>query len=129
MSARRRAFTLLELLIVIGVLAGLVALAIPYYADYVGQAKLETMRSNLRAVKKAVIDFRADLGTYPLYIYELSTGSGPGQTVRYFAELPADPLSGSSDWLYVAPRNSAEFNAGSFSVRSRGAIAAGLPDS
>jgi len=33
-------FTLLELLVVVGILAALVALALPFYQDYVNQSKL-----------------------------------------------------------------------------------------
>ncbi len=47
-------FTLLELLVVVGILAALVALALPYYQDYVNQSKLTAAQTDLQTFKKAL---------------------------------------------------------------------------
>ncbi len=47
-------FTLLELLVVVGILAALVALALPYYQDYVSQSKLTAAQTDLQTYKKAL---------------------------------------------------------------------------
>jgi type II secretion system protein G len=47
-------FTLLELLVVVGILAALVALALPYYQDYVNQSKLTAAEADLQTFKKAL---------------------------------------------------------------------------
>ena len=51
----REGFTLLELLVVVGILAALVALALPYYQDYVNQAKLTAAAADLTTFKKALM--------------------------------------------------------------------------
>lgn len=50
-------FTLLELLVVVGILAALVALALPFYQDYVNQSKLTAAEADLQTFKKAIAMF------------------------------------------------------------------------
>lgn len=47
-------FTLLELLVVVGILAALVALALPFYQDYVNQSKITAAEADLQTFKKAL---------------------------------------------------------------------------
>jgi len=64
-SARRRAFTLLELLVVIivlGLLAGLVA---PQIFGRVGEAKVTTARTQMSLLGTALDSYRLDNGAYP----------------------------------------------------------------
>jgi len=51
-TGKKKGFTLLELLLVIGIIAALVGLAVPYYQDYVGQSKNSIMQANLHLLKK-----------------------------------------------------------------------------
>ena len=53
----RSGFTLLELLVVVGILAALVALALPFYQDYVNQSKLTAAEADLQTFKKAFAMF------------------------------------------------------------------------
>ncbi len=50
-------FTLLELLVVVGILAALVALALPFYQDYVNQSKITAAQADLQTFKKALAMF------------------------------------------------------------------------
>ncbi|MBF0501796.1 MAG: prepilin-type N-terminal cleavage/methylation domain-containing protein [Candidatus Riflebacteria bacterium] len=52
---RRAGFTLLELLVVVAILAALVALALPFYQDYVNETKIATAQSDLNTFKKAIM--------------------------------------------------------------------------
>jgi len=52
-----RGFTLLELLIVVGILAALVALALPYYQDYLTQSRLTAAQSDLKTFAKALASY------------------------------------------------------------------------
>ena len=45
---KKRAFTLIELLIIIAIIAILVGVAIPYYQDYIKQAKLTKAEHELQ---------------------------------------------------------------------------------
>ncbi len=51
---RTAGFTLLELLVVVGILAALVALALPYYQDYIAQSKLTAAQTDLKTFAKAL---------------------------------------------------------------------------
>lgn len=53
-NKNRSGFTLLELLVVVGILAALVALALPFYQDYVNQSKLTAAEADLQTFKKAL---------------------------------------------------------------------------
>lgn len=53
-TKNRSGFTLLELLVVVGILAALVALALPYYQDYVNQSKFTAAQADLQTYKKAL---------------------------------------------------------------------------
>lgn len=72
-----KGFTLLELLVVVGILAALVALAMPYYQDYVNQSKITAAETDLKNFQKALAmydqleptpftgsDFRPLIGKY-----------------------------------------------------------------
>lgn len=54
MKKGKSGFTLLELLVVVGILAALVALALPFYQDYVNQSKLTAAEADLQTFKKAL---------------------------------------------------------------------------
>lgn len=51
---KKSGFTLLELLVVVGILAALVALALPFYQDYVNQSKMTAAEADLQTFKKAL---------------------------------------------------------------------------
>ncbi len=51
---RRKGFTLLELLVVVGILATLVALALPYYQDYINQSRITAAKADLTTFAKAL---------------------------------------------------------------------------
>ena len=54
MIKSKSGFTLLELLVVVGILAALVALALPFYQDYVNQSKITAAGADLQTFKKAL---------------------------------------------------------------------------
>lgn len=73
----KRAFSLIELLIVVTIIAILVGVALPYYQDYVKQTRLTKAKHELDVIKEALIkhdtmnerpfqgdDLRVLLGTY-----------------------------------------------------------------
>lgn len=56
----KKAFTLIELLIVITIIAILAGAAVPYYNDYIIESRRSVLQSNLATIKKAINQFRAD---------------------------------------------------------------------
>ncbi|MBF0405879.1 MAG: prepilin-type N-terminal cleavage/methylation domain-containing protein [Candidatus Riflebacteria bacterium] len=85
----RSGFSLLEMAIVILLIASLTALAMPYYSDYVAESKTATMLANLRLLRKALNDYKADKGQYPPTLANLLDSSGGNPPYLY--EIPTDP--------------------------------------
>jgi prepilin-type N-terminal cleavage/methylation domain-containing protein len=57
LNKNKKGFTLLELLVVVGILAALVALALPFYQDYVNQSKLTAAQADLNTFAKALATY------------------------------------------------------------------------
>ncbi len=82
---KKRGFTLIELLIIITIIAILVGVALPYYQDYVRQAKISKAEHELDILKEALIkhDTMEDL---PFQHDDLRYLTG-----TYLQDLPRDP--------------------------------------
>lgn len=61
---QRGGFTLLELLVVVGILATLVALALPYYQDYINQSRITAAQADLTTFAKALALYEQTETTY-----------------------------------------------------------------
>lgn len=62
---KSRGFTLVELMVVVGVIAILAAVAIPYYGRYRCKADWAEVQSVLADVAIRMENYRSDRGTYP----------------------------------------------------------------
>jgi len=65
--ARRQTagFTLIELLVVLAILGLLIGLVAPQVVKYLGRARTDTARVDIRNIEVALDLFRLDLGRYP----------------------------------------------------------------
>lgn len=92
----RRAFTLLELLVVCIVIGILVTLAIPNYARSVERAKCSTALNTLKQMRNAALAFFAENdGTF-----------SPGGTDMTIADLETTAgasFASNADWVYTMP--------------------------
>jgi len=88
-----KGFTLIELMVALVILTILMGFAIPEVVNQINQSKLETQKNNLKEIKKALDQYYADRGRYPMTLKSLTETTHP-----YFSEVPIDPVTGSADW-------------------------------
>jgi general secretion pathway protein G len=104
------AFTLVELLVVMAIIALLLTIAVPRYMNSVEKSREAVLRANLALTRKMLDKYFEDNGKYP---DELESLVGK----RYLRAIPQDPITGSSaTWVIVAPADAAA--GGVFDVRS-----------
>lgn len=117
-SLRVPAFTLIELIIVLSILALLLTLAVPRYFAHIERAKEATLKQDLAVMRDAIDKFHGDRGRYPESLEELVTQ-------RYMRSVPVDPITDStSTWKILAPPDS-ETKGSVYDVKS-GADGTGL---
>lgn len=77
LSSTFRAFTLVELLIVIIIIAVLAAIAIPKFANSSGRSKEAALKADLRMYRNAIDLFKTDTGVYPASLDDLAATTAP----------------------------------------------------
>jgi prepilin-type N-terminal cleavage/methylation domain-containing protein len=118
----RKAFTMIELLIVISIIAILAVAIVPNFIGFDKEAKVAATKSNLDTLRSRITLFRAKQGRYPSSLGELITTTYMDAGVKkpYLNKLPAemisatagssthatqhstDPLSGRGGWVYFS---------------------------
>ena len=97
---RQQAFTLIELIIVLAILALLITIAVPRYFAHIERAKEATLKQDLAVMRDAIDKFHGDKGRYPDSLEELVA-------LRYVRSVPVDPITESgSTWKLVPPTDS-----------------------
>jgi general secretion pathway protein G len=124
----QRAFTLIEVLVVVAILGILAAIVVPRIMDRPDEAKRVAAKADIGAIVQALKLYRLDNGTYP------ATDQGLGALVQrptthpvpsnwkqggYLDRLPKDPWGG--DYQYLSPGIKGEIDVFSFGAdRARG---------
>lgn len=109
---RKSAFTLVELLIVIIVIAILAAIAIPKFANSGTRSREAALKGNLKLLRNAIELFRNDTGAFPSALTDLAVTTAPttgkdsagsNKTIvaadykgPYLQSVDNDPVSGSA---------------------------------
>lgn len=89
----RKAFTLIELLIVIAIMAILTGVAVPYYNDYIVDSRRAVLQNNMSTINKAINQFRGDnqRGPFRVPVWDGTTTFVDPQG-DIFDELASGPL-------------------------------------
>jgi len=108
---KKRAFTLIELLIVVAIIAILAAIAVPNFLEAQVRAKVSRARTDMRTIAVAEEAYRVDWNTYthsnraednPYAYYTTGTGWGGfaqlTTPVAYLSAIPLTPFGQSRVW-------------------------------
>ena len=97
-----RAFTLIELIVVLAIVSLLLTLALPRYFQSIEASKETVLKENLRTVRETIDKFYGDTGRYPESLEELVER-------KYLRSIPSDPVTETRDsWIMVAPEGDAK---------------------
>jgi general secretion pathway protein G len=115
-SAIEAGFTLLELIIALGIIAILTLGAIPVARNYIKRGKEIELRRNLREIRMALdayhiacqggqvgpLDRSPEDECYPTKLEILVEGIHPpnqgDRTIRFLRRIPKDPFTGNTEW-------------------------------
>ena len=118
--ARRSAFTLVELLLVLVILGILAAIVVPKFAGRTEQARLTAAQTQISSFGTALDAFEVDNGYYPkgkAGLADLVQAPRDAQSWKgpYLKEVPKDPWN--NDYIYEFP---GRHNANSYDLSSAG---------
>lgn len=87
---KQHAFTMIELMVVMAMIATLIAIAMPRYFDGLERAKETALRLNLKEIREAIGHYHEDKGQYPASLESLVSE-------RYLRFIPVDPITESAE--------------------------------
>jgi len=106
---RNQAFTLVEMLLVLVILATLAAIVIPKMAGRSEQAKLTAAKSQISSFEMALDSFEVDNGYFPKTGDLDALVNQPGGTTNwrgpYLKSIPADPWGNAYTYDYPGKHN------------------------
>lgn len=114
-GAARRAFTLIELLLVLIILAILAAVVVPKFADRGKQARETRAKQDIATIEGQVEAFNLDCGRYPTNDEGLSAlvnqpGNVQGWKGPYIKNVPNDPWGQPYIYRYPGVQNKNGFD-------------------
>lgn len=132
MRTPARAFTLIELLIVVSILAILASLALPNFLEAQARSKVARAKADMKTIATALEAYHTDRGHYPpstlvVRALRLSPLSTP---VAYLSSVPNDPFGGTELTVPPPERRRGRYNYGAMPIdeESRWALASDGPD-
>jgi general secretion pathway protein G len=125
-AIRQRAFTLIEVLVVVAILGILAAIVVPRIMDRPDEAKHVAAKADVGAIVQALKIYRLDNGFYPAtdqglaaLVQRPTSNPVPPNWRAYLDRLPKDPWG--SDYQYLSPGVKGEIDVFSLGAdRARG---------
>ena len=122
MRSKQQGFTLLEIMIVVGIIVILLGLAISKIGNPTGFAKQTAVRADVQAIGTQLQLYESMNGFYPTteqglqaLVTRPSTDPKPARWYQLFKQVPKDPWG--SDYLYRCP---GQRNPGTYDLYSAG---------
>lgn len=92
-----RAFTLIELIVVMAIIALLLTIAVPRYFHSTDKAREAVLKEDLVQMRTAIDQYYSDRGAYPERLEDLVER-------KYLRGIPQDPITESAvTWVLVPP--------------------------
>ncbi|MBZ5700939.1 MAG: prepilin-type N-terminal cleavage/methylation domain-containing protein [Acidobacteriia bacterium] len=93
-APRKAGFTLLELMIVIGIIAILAGIAVGSYRRSVQHAREAALKSDLQTLRQAIEQYTIDKQAAPQSLEDMVAA-------KYLREIPTDPITRQKNWRLV----------------------------
>lgn len=95
LKSARRAFTLIEMMIVMAIIVILIAVAVPFYQKAITRAKESVLHNNLFAMRSAIDEYSFDKQKAPQSLQDLVKDG-------YLHNVPKDPITQRDDsWKVI----------------------------
>lgn len=116
-----KGFTLVELLVVMGIIGLLLSIVAPRYIGTLERSKETALRQDLVVMREAIAHFHNDLNRYPESLDELVQK-------KYLRAMPVDPVTKRSDtWIGIYSDNPAEQGVIDIASGAEGMTTTGIP--
>ena len=108
----RRAFTLVEMLLVVTIIGILAALVIPKIVGRSEQARATAAHADIAGIKTALDAFEVDNGFYPRSLQDLLQAPSNAKNWHgpYLDKLPVDPWGNAYVYYFPGKHNSSSFD-------------------
>ena len=94
---RQKAFTLIEILVVLAIIATLLSIVSPRYFQSIDRSKETTLKHDLNIMREAIDKYYSDKNAYPEILDDLVQQ-------KYLRAIPPDPMTESNaTWLITPP--------------------------
>ena len=87
---RERGYTIVEIAIVLAIMMIIIAIVVPAYRYVVHKSREETLREDLRVMRRMIDQYTADKEKAPQTLEDLVEA-------EYLPRIPEDPMTGSAD--------------------------------
>jgi general secretion pathway protein G len=107
-----RAFTLVEMLLVVTIIGILAALVIPKIVGRSEQARTTAARADISAIKTALDAFEVDNGYYPKGLGDLVAAPSNAKNWRgpYLDKVPSDPWGNNYNYYFPGKHNTGSYD-------------------